>query len=135
MKLYNLFISHSWAYGSDYDNLVALLNADPRFNYRNYSVPKDDPIHRAGTDRELADAIQNQMRFCDAIIILGGKYSTYSKWIQKEISIAKAFTNPKPIIGIRPWGALQVSQIVQDHADELVAWNTSSIVTAIRNHS
>lgn len=134
MRLYNLFISHSWAYDRHYSNLIELLDADPRFNYRNYSVPKDDPIHRVGTDWQLADAIQNQMRFCDAVLILGGKYATHSKWIKKEIKIAKGFTNPKPIIAIRPWGALQMSQIAQDEADEVVGWNTASIVGAVRKY-
>lgn len=42
---YNLFISHSWNYSNAYNDLVRLLNSKPYFNYKNYSVPKDDPIH------------------------------------------------------------------------------------------
>lgn len=44
---YNLFISHSWAYGDAYDKLTDMLRAKPYFDYRDYSVPKDDPIHNA----------------------------------------------------------------------------------------
>ncbi|OPY56750.1 MAG: hypothetical protein A4E55_01950 [Pelotomaculum sp. PtaU1.Bin035] len=44
---YNLFISHSWTYSDAYDKLIGLLNSDPYFSYKNYSVPKDDPIHNA----------------------------------------------------------------------------------------
>ena len=47
---YNLFISHSWNYNDAYDNLVSLLDAKPYFEYKNYSVPKNDPIHNAPND-------------------------------------------------------------------------------------
>jgi len=135
MRHYNIFISHSWAYGDAYDKLIKMLNADPRFNFRDYSVPKDDPIHNAPNSAALSTAIQNQMRFCDVIIILAGVYSTYSNWINKEITLAKGFTNPKPILAIEPWASEKTSQIVKKHADKIVKWSTSSIVSGIRELS
>lgn len=127
----NLFISHSWAYGDAYEKLVSLLDAAPNFVYRNYSVPKDDPVHDAPNVSALYQAIKNQMVFCEVVLIMAGKYATYSKWIQREIQIAKNDYN-KPIVAIRPWANEQVSSVVSDAADRLVSWNTSSIVTAIR---
>lgn len=135
MKQYNIFISHSWAYGHNYDSLIKKLNADPRFNFKDYSVPKNDPIHNAPSSAELTKAIQNQMRFCDVIIILAGVYSTYSSWINKEIAIAKGFTNPKPILAIEPWASEKTSTVVKNNADKIVKWNTSSIVAGIRELS
>ena len=133
MKTYNIFISHSWAYGDAYEKLVKMLDSDSRFSYRNYSVPKDDPIHKAGTDRELLDAIKERMQFCDVIVILAGVYSTYSKWINKEIQLANSgFTNPKPILAVQPWGSEKTSTIVKDNADKIVGWNASPIISAIR---
>lgn len=127
----NLFISHSWSYSDAYEKLCNLLNAAPRFSYRNYSVPKDDPIHNAPNQQVLYDAIKQKVRFCEVIIIMGGVYSSYSKWIQKEIQIAKRDFN-KPILAVKPWANTNVSLIVQDNADQLVNWNTNSIVSAIR---
>ncbi len=133
MKTYNIFISHSWAYGDAYDKLVKMLDGDSRFSYRNYSVPKDDPIHKAGTDKELLAAIKERMQFCDVIVILAGVYSTYSKWINKEIQLANSgFTNPKPILAIQPWGSEKTSTVVKDNADKIVGWNASPIISAIR---
>ncbi len=132
MRHYNIFISHSWAYGDAYEKLVKMLNADPRFNFRNYSVPKNDPIHNAPSSAALSRAIQEQMRFCDVIIILAGVYSTYSTWINKEIAIAQGFTNPKPILAIEPWASERTSLTVKKYADKIVKWNTSSIVSGIR---
>ena len=42
-----LFISHSWSYGDAYERLIALLGAAPYFSFKNFSVPKDDPVHNA----------------------------------------------------------------------------------------
>jgi hypothetical protein len=109
-----------------------MLESDGRFSFKDYSVPKDDPIHNAPNSAELSTAIQNQMRFCDVIIILAGVYSTYSSWINKEIKLAKGFTNPKPILAIEPWASEKTSQVVKDNADKIVKWSTSSIISAIR---
>ena len=132
LKSRSLFISHSWSYGDTYEKLVSLLNAASNFVYKNYSVPKNDPVHNAPNEAALYQAIKNQMVFCDVVLIMAGKYATYSKWIQNEIKIAKG-DYTKPIVGIRPWANEQVSSVVTDAADQIVSWNTSSIVSAIRD--
>lgn len=133
-KTYNIFISHSWAYSDAYEKFIGLLNADSYFSFKDYSVPRNDPIHNAPNASLLAQAIKQQMSSCHVVIIMAGKYATYSKWIDEEIKIAKSgFYEPKPIIGVKPWANTQVSSTVQRSADELVGWNTSSILTAIRN--
>lgn len=136
MKQYSVFISHSWSYGDAYDKLVKMLDADPRFNYKNYSVPKDDPIHNAPSANLLEEAIKRQITFCDVVVILAGVYASYSKWIDKEIGIAKnGFISPKPILAIEPWNSEKTSKIVKESADKIVKWNTSSIIDGIRELS
>src|SRR3990172_3381546 len=112
LKSRSLFISHSWSYGDAFDRLVDLLNAAPNFQYKNYSVPKNDPVHNAPNTDALYRAIQKQMVFCDVVLIMAGKYATYSKWIQREIEIAQGYSKPKPIVAIRPWASEQVSSVV-----------------------
>lgn len=127
----NLFISHSWSYTDAYKKLCNLLNEAPNFSYRNYSVPRDNPIHNTPNEKALYNAIKQRVSFCEIIIIMAGKYSTFSKWIQKEIKIAtKDFS--KPILAIKPWANTQISSIVRENGDRIVNWNTSSIVSAIR---
>jgi len=73
---------------------------------------------------------------CHVVLILAGVYATYSTWINREIYIAKKeFQYPKPIIAIKPWAQTNISQIVAENADEIVGWNTDSIVNAIRRNS
>ena len=131
VKTRSLFISHSWAYGDAYDKLVEMLDAAPNFVYRNYSVPKDDPIHDADSATKLYEAIKAKVALTQVVIIMAGKYSTYSKWIKKEIKIAKQDFD-KPIVAVCPWGSKQISSVVQEAADETAKWNTASIVRAIR---
>lgn len=133
-KTYHIFISHSWAYSDTYNDLIDLLDKDSSFSYADYSVPKDDPIHDAGTSKELYEAIKAQMSKASVVLILAGVYSTYSKWINKEIEIAQTeFSTAKPIIAIQPWGADRTSSVVKDAADKIVGWNSSSIINAIKD--
>jgi len=127
---YNLFISHSWVYSDAYSKLMELLSNAPYFNFKNYSVPKDDPIHNAPNDYQLRAAIKNQMQHASCVLILAGVYATYSKWINIEIQLAQEMG--KKIIAIQPWAAQRTSQVVKNSADEIVGWNTDSIVKAIR---
>lgn len=128
--IYNIFISHSWSYNSQYIGLRNLLNSAPNFTYRDYSVPKDDPIHNAKYDYQLKAAIRNKMQHASCVLILAGVYSTYSKWINIEIELAQEMG--KKIIAIELWGAERTSVTVKSNANKIVKWQTSSIVNAIK---
>ncbi len=130
MNTYNLFLSHSWKHNTQYNNLENLLRARPFFNFRNYSVPEHNPILGARTDAQLETAIEEKIRACSVVIILAGVYATYSKWINKEIQIAKRLG--KPILAIKPFGNTQMSTTVTQAANSIVNWNTESVVAEIR---
>lgn len=133
LRLYSLFISHSWTYGDAYGKLTGLLNESSYFNWRDYSVPKDSPIHNAPTTNMLESAIREQMRHASCVLIMAGKYSTFSKWIKREVRIAQELG--KPILAITPWGAEHISTVVKDAADEVVKWQSASIIDAIRRNA
>lgn len=132
MRTYHVFVSHSWSYGDVYDKLISFFKDEPYFDFKDYSVPKDDPIHNAANDSALRTAIKNQMVRASAILVLAGVYSTYSKWISKEIELAKEMG--KPIIAIEPWASEKTSTLVKNNADVIVKWQASSIVQAIKNN-
>ncbi len=75
----NLFISHSWSYGNQYQRLTELL-ANRGYVYRDYSVPSTKPI-LFSTDKELASRIESKIMMSSVVIIMAGVYSTYSTWI------------------------------------------------------
>lgn len=132
-KTYNIFISHSWAYGAQYERLIEFLDEDSYFHYSDYSVPKDDPIHNAPNQAALYEAIKRQISYAHVVVILAGVYASYSKWIDKEIEIAEGeFFQKKPILAVEPWGSERTSLVVKNAADKIVGWNSSSIISGIR---
>lgn len=132
LKTYRLFISHSWDYGGDYQRLKDLLDNARYLNYMNYSVP-EEKAKGTRTDRELEQALKAQLAPVQLLLVIAGMYIPYRKWIQYEMDLARFYG--KPIIGIKPWGNEYVPQAVRNAACEVVAWNTNSIVTAIRQHA
>ena len=130
-KTYRLFSSHSWKYGDAYDRIVEFLD-EQGIEYLDHSVPKNDPVHTNGTDKQLREKIDAKIKGCSGVIILAGVYSTYSKWINKEIEISKDYS--KAIIAVEPWASEKRSKIVKDSADVIVKWNGKSIADAIREH-
>jgi len=133
-KTFNLFISHSWGYTDAYQKFCNLLNKASFFSYRNYSVPRDSPIHDAPNSQALYEAIKKQMSPCHVVVIMAGKYATYSNWINKEIRCAKRDLS-KPVLAVKPWANTQVSSVVRDNSDLFVNWSTNSIISGIRQIS
>lgn len=132
-KVYNVFISHSWNYANQYERLIEFLNEDPYFHYKDYSVPKDDPIHNAPNEKLLYEAIKRQISLSNIVIILAGVYATYSKWIENEIKISKnEFYFEKPILAIELYGSQRTSNMVKENANLTVSWNRNSIISGIR---
>lgn len=130
--MYRIFISHSWNYANQYNRILEFLD-NGGVKYYNHSVPKDDPVHTNGSDKELEDAIEAKVKGCSCVIILAGVYASYSKWIQKEIAMAQKHN--KPIIGVKYWGAIRISSVVSDAASVITSWNSDSVCNAVRMYA
>lgn len=128
---YAIFISHSWSYDQEYARLVRLLSEADRFDFRNYSVPREEGFD-TNTDEELEEMLrEKQIKPSSVVVVLAGLYSTHSDWIGREVRIAKEVG--KPILGVEPWGSSRTSSFVKRHSDEMAGWNTDSIVEGIRD--
>ena len=101
-RICNIFVPHAWDYEGDYQRLLGLLNGVEGFEFKDYSVPKEEPLE-GGTNKELEDALRRQMISSSVVVIPAGMYVHYREWIQKEIQLAKELG--KPIIAVRPWGS------------------------------
>lgn len=134
---YHIFISHAWKYGAEYDRLEKMLDSAPYFGYLNYSAPEDKPLHNLDTTdvknkSEIETAIDRKIAPCSCVLVISGMYYNYRKWMQYEINAALRMK--KPIIAIRPWGSQMIPFEISSVATEIVGWNTSSIVDAIRRN-
>ena len=134
-KQIHVFISHSWTYSGHYDTLANwIFNQNwsvgqASLDFRDYSVPKEDPIHDADTDKQLKEAIYNKIARSHVIVIPMGMYANYSKWIQKEIDGAGEYN--KPILAVNPWGQERSSSVVRNAASKVVGWNKKTVVSSI----
>ena len=79
-------------------------------------------------------------RFTSSLVTPGvysGHYDTLEdwifkkKWIQKEIDGVNHYA--KPILGVNPRGQERRSSVVVDAAEEIVGWNSKSVVGGMRN--
>lgn len=132
---YRLFISHAWKYGPDYNRLVNLLDNAPYFSYYNYSAPKEKPLFPSGTpytSLDIAHKITDKIRPAQITLVISGMYAAHSDWMKYEIDESKRMG--MPILGIVPYGQIRIPEYVQENANEILRWNTSSIVSAIRKY-
>lgn len=130
---YRLFISHAWKYNTDYRNLISLLNNAPYFSYYNYSAPKEKPLFPEGTpltNKIIAEKIRDKISPSQIVIVISGMYGAYHDWMRFEVDTA--ISMGKPILGIYPYGNSVAPEYIRNCADEMVHWNTNSIVQAIR---
>ncbi len=131
----HVFISHAWSYSDHYKTLADwIFNqrwsvGQASLDFRDYSVPKNDPIHNARNDTQLRAALYSKISRSHVIVIPTGVYASYSKWIQKEIDGSSAYG--KPILAVNPWGAQRTSSVVSDAASKTVGWNKQSVIDAI----
>lgn len=133
-RSYDIFVSHAWTADTDYNRLINLLNSDSTFKYRNYSVPKSDPLEinsetELGRQRQLTAKLKEQVRQASIVIIIAGMYFNYREWIQKEIEIANDMD--KPILVVRPWGAERIPAELQRY--KMVYWNSANIINGIKD--
>lgn len=134
-KQIHVFISHSWSYSGHYKTLADWIferkwrAGQASLSLRDFSVPKDNPIHNARNDSQLKKAIFAQISRSHVTVIPTGMYANYSSWIQKEIDGSYAYG--KPILAVNPWGAKRTSTHVTFAASKLVGWNAETVVAGI----
>lgn len=138
LRNYHIFISHAWRYGDEYNRLVNMLNTAPYFSYYNYSAPREKPLHNLDatdvtTKSQIKAAIDRKIAPSNCVLVISGMYTVHREWMQYEIDTAVRMR--KPIIAVRPWGSKVMPISIVSVATEIIGWNTSSIIDAIRRNS
>lgn len=130
LRTYRVFICHDWEYSDEYQRVCELLDTAPNFLWENLSVPEHDPLD---TNDMLEKNLRDQIRPADSMLVLAGMYTARSDWMDWEMAFARRIG--KSIIGVKPWGNVQLPVIVQRNANEIVGWNSDAIVSAIRRYA
>lgn len=131
-KFYKVFISHSWKYVDDLKRLQKLLNQRGYFKVEFKEASPDNPI-QSERNKYIRLELSHRIKESDVVLGIAGVYASYSEWMEWELN--KAIENNVPIIGVIPWGQINISRVVANRAKEIVRWNTESIVAAIRRNA
>ena len=142
MRTPNLFISHSWAYSDSYGKLVGLLDARPYFAYRNYSVPRDDPIHNARSVATLKAAILRKMAPLQAhghkVQLIPPQYvRPFVKTNKNDAADAEAICEAvtRPTMRFAPAKSAEQQSVLMLHrARELLVRQRTMVINALRGH-
>lgn len=131
-RSYDLFISHAWSYDERYQGICRLLGNVQGFSWRDYSAPRDYPAVNPNTEvgrNTLRRILSERVRQSSCFVLSAGMFVNHRYWVQAEIEFAQYWR--KPIVGILRRGQERTPQLVYDVADEVVAWNSSSLTNAI----
>jgi len=128
-KEYRIFISHSWTYPQDLENLRNLLKERGYFNVSFEEATADVPINSTNATYVKS---RLKLKISNSNIVLGiaGMYASYSDWMAWELQTANDLDIP--IVGVIPRGQERISTTVTKYSKQDVRWNTESIVEAIR---
>ncbi len=127
IKRPRIFISHSWKHDRDYWSLIEKMEIK-EFRFYNHSIPYDDQLD-ANNTKEIETGIWKQMKWCSTILVLAGPHAT-KPWVKKEVEIAQKLG--KKIIAVRPWGNHDVPQYLKKGADEIIGFNSKTIIEKIK---
>lgn len=131
-KTYKVFISHSWDHVSDLKRLRDLLHNRGYFKVEFTEASPANPIH-SDKNKNIRIELSKRIESSDIVLGIAGLYASYSDWMEWELD--KAIEKKIPIVGVVPWGQINISRVVTNRAKEVVRWNTESIVAAIRRNA
>lgn len=128
MKTPNIFISHQWRYDSEYHKLKAKFR-EKGWNHLDYSVPQHDSFNLF-KKREIAEALEGQVKQCNIFIVFARLASGNSEWIQKEVEYAQKYN--KYSLGIKPYGYNGgIPIFIQNACHQIIGFNSSAIINRI----
>lgn len=110
-----------------------MIDSVPGFTWRDYSAPRDYPVVDRNSDtgrNRLRALLRERVRLSSCFILAAGMYVDHRYWVQAEIEFAREYG--KPILGVQRRGQQRTPDTVYQVSDKVVAWNSMSIVNAIR---
>ncbi|MDG0811229.1 TIR domain-containing protein [Cohnella rhizosphaerae] len=127
---FHLYLSYAWNDERALDEFRTLLQRE-RFKPTISILSPAHSANQADDERALYHAIKTKIKFCDAVVMLGGEYVKYGRWINKEL-IACRDELRKPVVFVRREKSEPIPFIFKQHADTIVDWDAEAIVSAIR---
>lgn len=127
-----VYVTHLFEESDDYLRVFEFLESVDRFFYLNCSDPENVP--ETGGLVGIKDAFIEQIKACEAVVVLASLYAEHKDMVQYQLDVAKA--NNKPIIAVRPYGGTaETTPDLDERANETVRWNEREMADAIKRHA
>ena len=98
-----VFVTHTFSEHPDYFRVFEYLESAPNFFYINCSAP--DQIPGGGGKEAVKEALREQIKPSEVVIVLGGMYAEHRDWLTYQMDAAQAFE--KPLVALEPFGGVE----------------------------
>lgn len=129
-KIKNIFVSHYHADAEKIENLKGLLKRNG-MDVRDSSIYESKSKNNANNEDYIKSFIRPQISWAGTEIVLIGKNTSKSDWVNWEIEAAARMG--KRIVGVFLQGEsdAEVPEALMKYGDALRKWNSTSIIDAI----
>lgn len=126
----NVFVSHYHADSENIEGMNKLLK-DRGMDVRDSSIYENKDKNNANNPEYIKSLIRPQMIWAGTTVVLIGKETSKSDWVNWEIKYAAE--NDKRIVGVylRGESDSELPQAFKEYGDSLVNWNSLKIYDAI----
>lgn len=124
----NVFIPHRWN-NDDYPEISALLDRT-KFNVRDYSVPKDDPLDKIDRRYNVDPQIKTKIRYA-SVVVCSNRPANNNGMSIDEIKFAVDIGKPVVAVKVIDSTSTQISElnipVVANRKDSLEEWINSNV--------
>jgi hypothetical protein len=130
----NIFVSHKGEDERHIEKLKKLLSKHGNYEVRDSSIVESEPNDAENTEY-IKSIIRPKIEWAGKIIVLIGKETNSSDWVNWEIEIASKYSD-KSIIGIFLEGSTEadIPKPLNEFGDACVTWDTKKIIEAIEGN-
>ncbi len=127
-----VFVTHNFVEDDDYLRVFEFLEGVEKFFYLNCSKPENIP--GAGGLEAIKEELISQIKTSEAVVVLASQFIEDADMVTFQMDAAEA--NEKPLIAIRPFGALaETPEELVNRVSEHIEWNAREIADALRRQA
>jgi hypothetical protein len=130
----NIFVSHKGEDEKHIEDLKSLLSKHGNYEVRDSSIVESEPNNAKNTEY-IKNIIRPKIEWAGKIIVLIGKETSTSEWVNWEIGIASKYSD-KSIIGIFLQGSTDddIPKSLNEFGDACVTWDSDKIIEAMEGN-
>ncbi len=127
-----VFVTHNFDEDDNYLRVFEFLEGVERFFYLNCSKPENVPS--SGGLEAIQEELISQIKTCEAVVVLASHFIDNPEQVSMQMDAAEA--NEKPMIAIRPFGAMiETPEELVNRVKEHIDWNAREIADALRRQA